>query len=637
MSGWAELSGYELRNLPAHLAASGRWAELDDVVFETGFLRAALHRFGVLGLTALLGELADHPGAGSGPRARLTRLLALITGEASFLAAGQYAGYDGPFGNHLAASVARSADDPLAGALWTERADVEQEGWLDPDLRHGRPGPAAVRFFMPGRRESHGWDIYDAGPMGVRTRFGVDARRMRLLGQTTSMYYDQYVGAQPAHYDWRIWDLRTGTLLFERSDGVRIPDGRGSGGDRDGDGADWSVHGRPAAFDDPEVVWSDATREPSAGPLRLDGRPVRLTVGPDDHIYLEEEHPREARDGLPGVPGQPPELPDDGRAPLPWQWDHRERAFRRSFATRAETAPMPVPLDPPAGHHYPAAPPDGSQEMFLAPGGRYVIERRTLSMGVWERPGGRWVGALAAVTEFYGGGGVLRAGCAVTPDGGRIISAHPGRHIRAWNLDDLAARPAPPPHHGRAHLPDWSLDGIELADPVTHLGFLWGGWLVAAVTETHELLVLRCWHSSAVLARIGLDEEVTRLRCEPYGSGIFCVGRSGRIMGYRYRYLPGPGVTTLDGDRLTVRLHRPGARSVAVAGTFTGWRPSALAAGAEDWAGTFPLAPGEHEYKLLVDESEWTLDPHTPFRAGPVGENNYVLDRRTFASAASAM
>jgi hypothetical protein len=47
-----------------------------------------------------------------------------------------------------------------------------------------------------------------------------------------------------------------------------------------------------------------------------------------------------------------------------------------------------------------------------------------------------------------------------------------------------------------------------------------------ALDENHELLVLRFRADSAILARIGLDEEVVR------------------ISTYRFRYLPAPHVSS---------------------------------------------------------------------------------------------
>jgi hypothetical protein len=82
------------------------------------------------------------------------------------------------------------------------------------------------------------------------------------------------------------------------------------------------------------------------------------------------------------------------------------------------------------------------------------------------------------------------------------------------------------------------LGGITLPAPVTELAFLRVGQLLAVVTENHELLVLRFRADSAILARVGLDEEVVRIIADQYGGSITCVGRSGALSTYRFRYLP---------------------------------------------------------------------------------------------------
>jgi hypothetical protein len=80
MSAWSELTAYELRNL----APARRWPELDEVVFETGFLRTALHDIGVLDLTRLRAELVDNPEASAERHARYAGLGDLVVDEASF-------------------------------------------------------------------------------------------------------------------------------------------------------------------------------------------------------------------------------------------------------------------------------------------------------------------------------------------------------------------------------------------------------------------------------------------------------------------------------------------------------------------------------------------------------------------------
>jgi uncharacterized protein DUF1588/uncharacterized protein DUF1592/cbb3-type cytochrome c oxidase subunit III/AMP-activated protein kinase-like protein len=68
--------------------------------------------------------------------------------------------------------------------------------------------------------------------------------------------------------------------------------------------------------------------------------------------------------------------------------------------------------------------------------------------------------------------------------------------------------------------------------------------------------------------------------------------------------------------------------SVAVAGTFNNWTPSwPLARDAHGlWVGTFVVGDGQHQYKLVLDGSEWIEDPRAPARAPDgFGGNNSVF------------
>lgn len=75
-----------------------------------------------------------------------------------------------------------------------------------------------------------------------------------------------------------------------------------------------------------------------------------------------------------------------------------------------------------------------------------------------------------------------------------------------------------------------------------------------------------------------------------------------------------------------VRLEN--ARDVAVTGDFTAWSREGLrlaSGGGGTWGATLKLAPGEYQYRLLVD-GEWRDDPQAPKRvANPYGSENGVL------------
>lgn len=60
------------------------------------------------------------------------------------------------------------------------------------------------------------------------------------------------------------------------------------------------------------------------------------------------------------------------------------------------------------------------------------------------------------------------------------------------------------------------------------------------------------------------------------------------------------------------RLEAAGAHDVALAGTFTGWRPEVRLRQTEpgEWTAVVPLRPGVHDYAFVVDGRRWVADPH---------------------------
>ena len=78
-------------------------------------------------------------------------------------------------------------------------------------------------------------------------------------------------------------------------------------------------------------------------------------------------------------------------------------------------------------------------------------------------------------------------------------------------------------------------------------------------------------------------------------------------------------------------LRLPGARSVAVIGTFNEWHPQgyemqALRNGDQTWTLMLPLPNGRYEYAFLVDGKEIIPDPRAPFyQDDGFGNRNAVL------------
>ena len=77
-------------------------------------------------------------------------------------------------------------------------------------------------------------------------------------------------------------------------------------------------------------------------------------------------------------------------------------------------------------------------------------------------------------------------------------------------------------------------------------------------------------------------------------------------------------------------FHAPGARSVRLVGSFNDWRPTEdyLMEPGEDgmWSKTVSLAPGEYQYKFIVDDM-WVEDKNNPRLASdPFGGRNSVIE-----------
>ena len=80
--------------------------------------------------------------------------------------------------------------------------------------------------------------------------------------------------------------------------------------------------------------------------------------------------------------------------------------------------------------------------------------------------------------------------------------------------------------------------------------------------------------------------------------------------------------------RVVLKVRAPGARDVVLTGDFSGWAPGMVrldrAAGGA-WSGTLELAPGEYQYRLIVD-GQWRDHSEAERRVpNPFGGENCVL------------
>ena len=70
-------------------------------------------------------------------------------------------------------------------------------------------------------------------------------------------------------------------------------------------------------------------------------------------------------------------------------------------------------------------------------------------------------------------------------------------------------------------------------------------------------------------------------------------------------------VTLTDDGKVQFRAYFPGARSVRVAGDFTGWGAGPVAMAPQPdgwWTTTIRIHPGEHSFHYLVDDARWETD-----------------------------
>jgi len=88
---------------------------------------------------------------------------------------------------------------------------------------------------------------------------------------------------------------------------------------------------------------------------------------------------------------------------------------------------------------------------------------------------------------------------------------------------------------------------------------------------------------------------------------------------------PAPPVTTL--KKVPLKVKAEGAKVVVLTGDFTQWakdkiRLTPTASG--EWITVLELAPGEYQYRLIVD-GEWRDLPDAPKVGNPFGTQNCIL------------
>jgi AMP-activated protein kinase-like protein len=127
-----------------------------------------------------------------------------------------------------------------------------------------------------------------------------------------------------------------------------------------------------------------------------------------------------------------------------------------------------------------------------------------------------------------------------------------------------------------------------------------------------------------------------RLRLRPVvwaGALAIAAGVALLLLGRAPASAPVPAAVARSGagDSVFVRfvLYAPGARHVAVAGTFNQWdlnaAPLARAGSSGVWTTTLALPVGQHQYAFVVDGERWIADPAAPGIDDGFGRRNSMV------------
>lgn len=78
--------------------------------------------------------------------------------------------------------------------------------------------------------------------------------------------------------------------------------------------------------------------------------------------------------------------------------------------------------------------------------------------------------------------------------------------------------------------------------------------------------------------------------------------------------------------KVRLEFSKPGAQSVAIAGSFNSWQPEQVGTtGNGGWVKELTIGPGRYEYMFVVD-GQWMADPNAKeFAPNPFGGQNSVL------------
>jgi hypothetical protein len=146
--------------------------------------------------------------------------------------------------------------------------------------------------------------------------------------------------------------------------------------------------------------------------------------------------------------------------------------------------------------------------------------------------------------------------------------------------------------------------------------FMVGAGVVQAMNPLRTETGYSLWASRAFGEDVRLDAQYARTVSDAiYGSPRshgFTLVASWR---FSRRAPPPPpllaqvGAPARRGRMVKFTVSVDSARTVAVSGTFSDWRPLALKRNGNVWSGSFAIEPGTHQYGFLLDGSSWYVPP----------------------------
>lgn len=115
----------------------------------------------------------------------------------------------------------------------------------------------------------------------------------------------------------------------------------------------------------------------------------------------------------------------------------------------------------------------------------------------------------------------------------------------------------------------------------------------------------------------------------PLSGLLVAAGLAALLLWPRMRPAVDPAGTGVQDIYVQFTLEAPGARSVSIAGDFTGWQDvHALTDPDGDgvWTGRIALTPGVHQYMFVIDGSDWVTDPRAErYTDDGFGNRNAVI------------